>query len=41
MMEWLMSLDPTTSLFIVVGFGIAMGALFTLFGEVVTPEEVI
>ena len=41
MLDWFMNLDMSIQLFIASVIGMFAGAIFTLFGEVVTPDDII
>lgn len=41
MLEWLMNLDMSVQLFLAAAAGLVMGMVFTLFGEIVTPDDII
>lgn len=41
MLNWFMNLDMSIQLFIASVIGLSAGAIFTLFGEVVAPDDII
>ena len=41
MLEWFMNLDISAQLFLSAAAGIMIGVIFTLFGEIVTPDDII
>ena len=41
MLDWFLALDAVEQLFFAAGLGFATGVVFTLFGEVVTTEDIV
>lgn len=41
MLDWFLSLGAVEQLFLAAGLGLVTGVVFTLFGEVVTTEDIV